>query len=58
MTNKNIMIELLDLLKKTYPKKMLISLLIDNGFMESDFYKIGFDSYDIDSGVKYNFTGK
>jgi hypothetical protein len=58
MNQKNITLELIDLLKTLLPTKVLISNLIDNGFMESDFYKIGFDSYDIDSGVKYNFTGK
>ena len=55
MTNKNIMTELLDLLKETYPKNMLISLLIDNGFLTDDFYKLGFNDDEIDNGIAYNF---
>lgn len=55
MTNKNIIIELLDLLKQTYPKNMLISLLIDNGFLSDDLYKLGFRVDEIDNGVAYNF---
>lgn len=49
------MTELLDLLKETYPKNMLISLLIDNGFLTDDFYKLGFNDDEIDNGIAYNF---
>jgi hypothetical protein len=33
MTKNNMLLELLDLLKKVYKNDELISLLIDNGFM-------------------------
>ena len=56
MNQKNITLELIDLLKSILPTKVLISNLIDNGFMESDFYKLGFNDDDIDDGVSYNFT--
>ena len=34
---------------------MLISLLIDNGFLSDDLYKLGFRVDEIDNGVAYNF---
>jgi len=56
MTKDNIILALIDILKKDNPTKVLISNLIDNGLMESDFYKMGFSDNDIDDGVSYNFT--
>ena len=58
MTKDNIILALLDILKKDKPKKVLISDLINNGLMYSDFYKIGFNDKDIDEGLRYDFTGK
>lgn len=61
MTKDNIIIELLDLLRKTYTKQELVSALINNGFMENDFYKIPFNYFnlqDIKDGIKHNFKGK
>lgn len=55
MTKNNIIDTLLDILKKNYTQPQLISILIDNGFMSEDLYKIGFTAYDIDEGVAYNF---
>jgi hypothetical protein len=56
MTKNNITLTLLDLLKKIYKDNQLISILIDNGFMVEDLYKLGYIGYDIDSGVDYNFN--
>jgi hypothetical protein len=56
MTKNNVLLELLDLLKKVYKNDELISLLIDNGFMSDDLYNLGFIGYDIDLGIAYNFN--
>jgi hypothetical protein len=56
MTKNNMLLELLDLLKKVYKNDELISLLIDNGFMSNDLYNLGFIGYDIDLGIAYNFN--
>jgi hypothetical protein len=56
MTKNNILLELLDLLKRVYKNDELISLLIDNGFMSDDLYNLGFIGYDIDLGIAYNFN--
>ena len=56
MTKNNMLLELLDLLKKVYKYDELISLLIDNGFMNNDLYNLGFIGYDIDLGIAYNFN--
>jgi hypothetical protein len=58
MTKNNMLLALLDLLKKVYKNDELISLLIDNGFMSDDLYKLGFIGYDIDLGIAYNFNQK
>lgn len=58
MTKDNIILELLDLLKKTYTKPQLVNILIDNGFLTDDFLKIGFGFFtekDIKDGVALNF---
>jgi len=56
MTKNNMLLELLNLLKKVYKNDELISLLIDNGFMSNDLYNLGFIGYDIDLGIAYNFN--
>jgi len=56
MTKNNMLLALLDLLKKVYKNDELISLLIDNGFMSDDLYNLGFIGYDIDLGIAYNFN--
>jgi hypothetical protein len=56
MTKNNMLLALLDLLKKVYKYDELISLLIDNGFMSDDLYNLGFIGYDIDLGIAYNFN--
>jgi uncharacterized lipoprotein YbaY len=58
MTQQNIILALLDILKKDKPKKVIICDLINNGLMNSDFYKIGFNDDDINAGLKYDFKGK
>jgi hypothetical protein len=58
MTKENIILALLDILKKDKSKKVLICDLINNGLMNSDFYKIGFNDDDISEGLKYDFKGK
>jgi hypothetical protein len=58
MTKDNIIIALLDILKKDKPKKVIICDLINNGLMYSDFYKIGFNDDDINAGLKHDFKGK
>jgi hypothetical protein len=58
MTQQNIILALLDILKKDKPKKVIICDLINNGLMNSDFYKIGFNDDDIDEGLKYDRYGK
>jgi hypothetical protein len=58
MTKDNIILALLDILKKDKPKKVIICDLINNGLMNSDFYKIGFNDDDINAGLKYDFKGK
>ena len=56
MNKNNILLELLNLLKKVYKNDELISLLIDNGFTSDDLYDLGFIGYDIDLGIAYNFN--
>jgi hypothetical protein len=58
MTQQNIILALLDILKKDKPKKVIVCDLINNGLMNSDFYKIGFNDDDINAGLKYDFKGK
>jgi hypothetical protein len=58
MTQQNIILALLDILKKDKPKKVIICDLINNSLMNSDFYKIGFNDDDINAGLKYDFKGK
>jgi hypothetical protein len=58
MTKDNIILELLDLLNKTYTKPELVNILINNGFMTDDFLKIGYGFFtekDIKDGVSINF---